>query len=261
MAEYHIHVVLGIEDRNALLAHDFAGEHHQRDALLRRHPRGGLIHEQQAGLVRKRNGKLDALQITIGEDRAGTFRLLHDPDPREQFFGCCAVKRRGAAPQPRQLPVMRKQRHLNVFAHGHRSECRGDLKCAADSHAPDLARLAADRFRTADSDRATVRGQLPVHHVEAGRLAGSVRADHGEQLALAHVERDILDGANATERFARGHSPRGRCPLSRLLRSEPPDDETDDAAREDKHDHEDREAEQRLPVLGVACDRVLQPGE
>jgi len=43
------------------------------------------------------------------------------------------------------------------------------------------------------------RRELAIHHVEAGGLAGAVRADEGEELALAHREADVVDGAHAAE--------------------------------------------------------------
>src|SRR5262249_4277772 len=36
-------------------------------------------------------------------------------------------------------------------------------------------------------------------HVEAGRLAGAVRADEPDDLALAHLQLDVVDGAQAAE--------------------------------------------------------------
>jgi hypothetical protein len=71
MREYDVHVMLGEEHRDAAFAGDAGGQRHQPDAFLRRHAGGGLVHQQQLGVIGERDGELDALEVAIGEDAAG----------------------------------------------------------------------------------------------------------------------------------------------------------------------------------------------
>src|SRR5262249_11304979 len=93
------------------------------------------------------------------------------------------------------------QRHLHVFDDRHRSERGGDLERASDAEAPDLARPEAGEILLLEPDLAGVRRELAVDHVEAGRFAGAVRADHGQELAAPDREAHVVDGAHAAEGF------------------------------------------------------------
>src|SRR5690606_5523768 len=65
--------------------------------------------------------------------------------------------------------------------------------------------------------RATGRRQLPIHHIESGRLSCPVRADQGQQFARVQAETDLIDSHIATEvlgqaaNFKQTHA----CPLRR----------------------------------------------
>src|ERR671931_259288 len=50
--------------------------------------------------------------------------------------------------------------------------------------------------------RAAAGGQLAVQHIEAGRLAGAVRADQREELALGEREAHVVDRLHAAEGLA-----------------------------------------------------------
>jgi len=90
---------------------------------------------------------------------------------------------------------------LHVLDDLHRSEGRGDLEGAADAQTPDCVRRHADDVATVEQHAARVRPELAVDHVEAGGLAGAVRADHRQQLAGVQRETDVVDGPHAAERF------------------------------------------------------------
>src|SRR5438094_9723747 len=105
----------------------------------------------------------------------------------------------GRPPEAEHLARVRQQRELHVLAHGERAPDRGDLEGAPDALAPDLPRREAEDRFAAEQDFAGVRGELSVHHVEAGGLAGAVRSDEGEEFAAAHREADAIDRAHAAE--------------------------------------------------------------
>src|SRR5262249_46528263 len=89
----------------------------------------------------------------------------------------------------------------HVLGDRHRAERRRDLERAADAAPPDRARRQASDVLPFEQYLAGVRRNLSVDHVEAGRLAGAVRADQGQKFAFVHVEADAVDGVDAAERF------------------------------------------------------------
>jgi len=95
------------------------------------------------------------------------------------------------------LPAIRHQRDLDILAHGHGRERRGDLKSAADAEPPDRAWLLAYGILAQQIDPAAVGNVLAVEHVEAGALAGAVGADQRQNLAGAEFERDAAHGMHA----------------------------------------------------------------
>ena len=135
MFEHHVHVVLGEQHADRLLARDLRGEPHQLDALARRHAGGRLVHQQQLRLVGERDRKLQPLEVAIGEFAAGAFGIAAHADQFEQAAGLGLREFRRRGPEIEQLPAIRHQRDLDVFAHRHGREGRGDLEGAPDARA------------------------------------------------------------------------------------------------------------------------------
>jgi hypothetical protein len=109
--------------------------------------------------------------------------------------------RRGAPPHREHVAIGR-QRHLHVLDHGQRRERLGDLERAADAQLPDVARPLADQLDAIERDRAAVGRELPVDHIERGRLARAVGADQRQQLAGRNLEADAIDRPVAAEFLA-----------------------------------------------------------
>src|SRR5215471_14108566 len=90
---------------------------------------------------------------------------------------------------------VRNQRHLHVLDDRHRIECGGDLEGPSDALPPDHPRCEPGDILSLKNNLARIRLQLTIDHVEAGRLAGPVRTDHGENLTFADLEGDVIDRA------------------------------------------------------------------
>jgi hypothetical protein len=123
-------------------------------------------------------------------------------DLRQQFKRTRAMQHGGRTPEMKRFARVRDQGHLHVLDHGHRAEGRRHLEGAADTEPPDLARRQAGNVFALAQYLAAIGRQLAVDHVEAGRFSGAVRADHGEEFALADLEADIANGVHAAEGFA-----------------------------------------------------------
>src|SRR5207237_1409473 len=66
----------------------------------------------------------------------------------------------------------------------------------------DLVRVEADDAAPVEHDVARVRPEDARDQVEERRLAGPVRADHADDLALANLQVELADHAQAAERLA-----------------------------------------------------------
>src|SRR5262249_29709988 len=193
--------VLREQHGNPALEHQPLDQRDEIVALARRHARGRLVHEQKLWLVGERHRKLDALDVAVGELLARAIGGIRHADLREQFDGAPAMQRRESGAELEDLIIMAHDRELHVLGNGHRAERRGDLKGAADAEPPDLARLEPHDAAIGETDFTLIGSELPVDHVEAGRLAGAVRSDQGQELACTNVEAGIVDGAHAAERL------------------------------------------------------------
>ena len=260
VAEHDVHVVLGEEHRDPLFARELRRELHQAVARARRHAGGGLVHQQQPRRAGERQRQLDALRVAVRERRAALAGESGHAHALEQRigFGAHAVGRpRGDAAMG---AGMRQQRELDVLAHGHRREGRGDLERPADAHPRDGPRRQPVDPRAGQGHGPGVGRELPVDEIEARRLAGAVGADQRDQLAGGHGERDVVHHVVAAEGLGQAVDAKHRGGHAVLRRSQCdivppiPDREHDD-------DEQDRGAEHGAPVFGGPRERVRQPRE
>ena len=191
--------MFGEQHRDAALHHQALDQGDQLVALARRHAGGRLVHQQQPRLVGERNGELDALDVAIGEFAAGRSAASRMPTCASSSSARAraatppdATARRSrararSAPSARSRPPSSSRTSRRPGTCGRRRAARC---CAA------RARRDCSAF---EPDLAGVRRKLAVDHVEAGRLAGAVRADHGKEFAVLHVEAHVVDGAHAAE--------------------------------------------------------------
>jgi hypothetical protein len=87
----------------------------------------------------------------------------------------------------------------HVVEHAHRPEELDVLEGARDPLADDAVRGRAEEVVAGELELALVRLVEPRDHVERGRLPRAVRADQPDDLALADVERDLVEGDDAPE--------------------------------------------------------------
>jgi hypothetical protein len=79
------------------------------------------------------------------------------------------------------------------------AERGGDLKGPADAESPHRSRLQACDIAALEENFSGIRCELPVDHIEAGRLACAVGPDHRKKFALRDLKADIVDGMHAAE--------------------------------------------------------------
>ena len=250
--------MLGEQHRNFALDDQLLDQRDQFVALTRPHAGGRFVHQQETRLVGERDSELDAFDVTVSELAARPVGGLAHADLRQQVERALAIERRGRPPQPVDFAGIRNQRHLHVLGDRHRAECGRDLKGAADTEPPDRARRQPGNIPVLQQDFARIRRELAVDDVEARGLAGAVRADHGEELALADLEADVVDRTHAAEGLGQ------RADLEhahgRTLRHSAAQ-AAGDALRERQHQQQDDAAQQRAPIFGLPHHRVLQGGK
>ena len=153
-------------------------------------------------MIGERDGKFQPLEIAIGELTARTFCVTVHTDEFQQTTGLlsCEPWRRG--PKVEELPAIRHQRHLNVLAHRHGRECRGDLEGTSNAQPPDRAWFLAGGVLAEQIDPARAGNRLPVEHIEARALAGAVGADQRQDFPAFQRERYAAHGTDAAIGFA-----------------------------------------------------------
>ena len=104
-------------------------------------------------------------------------------------------RRRGLAPRQPFQP----REELQMLAHGQRLERPGFLR--RDAHQALRALRLADDVDAEHADVAARRPQLGRELPEKRRLARPVGAEHGDDLAAAHLEIDATVGAGAVPVF------------------------------------------------------------
>src|ERR1700694_998163 len=91
------------------------------------------------------------------------------------------------------------QRDAHVLEHREVRKYRRDLERAHQAHAGDTRRRRAGDVAPLVENATRGRLEEVRQQVEAGGLAGAIRADQGVNAATPHLEVDALDGDEALE--------------------------------------------------------------
>ena len=142
----------------------------------------GLVHQQDFRLGGERAGERDALAHAAGEfDRMPVLEAVqaHERNEMHRLFEPLRFRH-----------ALDLEREGDILDHRAPGEGRFLLEHHADRGMRALDALAGD------GDRAFIAGDEPADDVEQGRLAAAGRADHREEFARPHRERDVIDGGD-----------------------------------------------------------------
>ena len=152
------------------------------------HPGERFVQENEFRVHGQRAGNLTAPAFTAGELDAEGFTDLGEIELRNQAFQPLLALGTGH--------LAGRQGHFHhgedVVLHRHFPEDRCLLGKIAD---PQLGPFVHGQFgdlRIVQENMPAIRDDLAGNHVEAGRLAGSVRAEEADNLSLFHFHRDAL---------------------------------------------------------------------
>ena len=181
--ERHQRVLLDEQDRRPLLV-DLP--HDLEDPLDedRRQPHRGLVEQQQ---LRPRHQRAaDRAHLLLAAGHRPRLLLLPLGQAREELEDAVDVLL-----EVRLVGALERA-HLEVLEHGHAREEAPPLRRLRDSHLHDRVRGRVGDVLAAEADRALARMVEAVDRAQRRRLAGAVRADQRDDLALVHLERDAL---------------------------------------------------------------------
>src|SRR5262245_43173808 len=87
----------------------------------------------------------------------------------------------------------------DVVLHGQCGEWPDDLKSAADTTPADFVRGQTFDALAGKHDASRVRREHPGDHIKERRLAGTVRPDHGKNLAPSNIKSHAVDREQAAK--------------------------------------------------------------
>ena len=159
--------------------------------LIRIETVGGLVEDENVGIVYERLREAGAVLVPLGER---VYRLVQHVFEEAQLD--CAIHRPAArvAAQAAELG-----REMKEAVHGHVGITGRVLRQIADQAL--RGNRVLEHIVAADGDRAGGRGNEADHHAHGGRLAGAVRAEESQDFAAFHRERHIVDGDLGAERL------------------------------------------------------------
>ena len=160
----------------------------------------GCGHQRPADLDQPALAEAEALDRLVGE--------VGEAEQLEHLVAARRSRRAAGRPRPtrsfhsRPSPRADALGDQQVLAHGRVGEQLDALEGAADAAPrPRVHRQAADVLAV-ELDRAAVGAQHAEHAVEERGLAGAVRADEPDPLALVDLEVDVVEGDDAGEALA-----------------------------------------------------------
>src|SRR5664280_1746835 len=193
----HLQDVAVVHDRHPVaqlggLLHVVGGQHHRRAPLLepldevperapglRVQPRRRLVQEDQLGIVDERQCDRQALLLPAGEVHRPCLGAFPEVDRVDQLPG-------------RHVMVKEAAEEVQELGHGESRVERHALELDPDALLDRLG-MPAD-VQAEDLDRPGIRRAQALEDLDRGGLAGPVRTEHAEDLALADLEGDAVDG-------------------------------------------------------------------
>ena len=239
------------------------GELHQPAARARRHARRRLVHQQQPRSAGERQRELDALRVAVGERRAALVGEAWScararaarRRRRAARVGGARADRRDARRAARAARSARSRGRSSTRTSPRPGTC-GPRPCCA------IARGGSPSMRSSPSDTVPASGaSWPLTRLKQVVLPAPFGPISATSSPASTSNETSRTASHAVERLRRARRPRSTgvvmlatVRVTRWTRAA-------DAHRKREHDHEDRGAEHRVPVVGDARERVGEPGE
>ena len=182
------------------VAPDIPDQRDQREAFVLGQAAGDLVEQEHARLGGERARELEPLAVEQRQRAGRPVRLVGERALLEQL---------DAARIDIALAVAaaERRRHHQVLEHGHAVERLRDLERAADAQAAAALRRQPRDVGAGEDDAPGIGLHRAAGDAEQRGLAGAVRSDDAERLALGEREVDLLrhhDGAEPLRDFFEG---------------------------------------------------------
>ena len=201
--------MLDEEDRELLVVADLADERHELERLLRVHPGGRLVEEQELRLRRERARHLEPALVAVREVPRVVVVTPCEAAVVEQLEGALTglallPPDAGRADDAAEDPSLETAVHADedVLERRHLLEQPDVLERPPDAALGRRVGRHAGDVLVLEDDRARRRLVDARDHVEERRLAGAVRADQADDRAPLDREVDVVDGDEAAELLA-----------------------------------------------------------
>src|SRR4029077_10414495 len=159
--EHDLHVVLGEQQGEAALAGDAFEQLDGLAGLCGRDSGGGLVEQQEFGVARERDAKLDLFLVAVREHAPGDVGLAAEPERGDQGVGLVAVEGVRARPEIRAAPAMGEIGGLHVLEHGEPRKYAGVLERATHPHATDAVRCRPSDVTDREPHLPGIGAQMP----------------------------------------------------------------------------------------------------
>jgi hypothetical protein len=174
-----------------------------RDALdiLAAHAGHGLVEQHHLGIERQRRRNLQRALAPVGELHRRDAGELGEADRLDEpeRLGVEVAQHPFRAPEVEGVAPLALQRDPDVLQDRQMREYGGDLEGAHEAEAGDLGRSHRRDVAAVVLDPPPGRGQELSQEIEAGGLAGPVRADQGVNRPTPHSEGHPVDGGETLE--------------------------------------------------------------
>ena len=174
-----------------------------RDAVhvLPAHAGHGLVEKHHLRVEGEGRGDLQRPLAAVGQLHGRDVGEVGKADgvDQAQGLGVEGAQHALGAPEVEGVAALALERDADVLQGRQVREHGGDLEGAHEAEPGDVGRSERRDVAAVVGDPALGRGQELGEQVEAGGLAGAVRADQRVDGAAAHVERHTVDGGEALE--------------------------------------------------------------
>jgi hypothetical protein len=178
-----VHVVRRQEDRGAAVG-EALDDRPGLSARRRVEPGGGLVEEQQLGPADDAQAEVDPSLLAAREATDARVGLRCEVDEVEHL-----AHRPRCGEEPAE--------HAQRLGDGELGIEAGRLHDEPDAGTP--APVASPRVDAQDGHSAGARSQVALEDLERRRLAGTVAAEQGDDLARTDLEADVVDGDHRAE--------------------------------------------------------------
>ena len=212
VAENHVHVVLDHDGRHHAAAHHRGHSVHDLRLLVGADAAGWLVEEQQARAQRISDRNVEQLALALRKVAGRDIALGQQTEAAQHVERLAPhlIVTLGEPHHLHELAVAREDRQRDIVEHREPVEQIDDLEAARNARLDPLGHRGEGDVAVVQEDLPAVRLQVGADQVHKCRLAGAVRADERQKLALIDGKIEAVAGLGLAELLAQIDRPQQR---------------------------------------------------